>query len=80
MNGGESRAHTHTHTLSRAVLQETSSACDTLRAHRRPWMLEAEIEQLRASPLTSIFILTLLTTVVLRKLYQLQLKLATKKD
>lgn len=45
-----------------------------------PWMLEAEIEQLRASPLTSIFILTLLTTVVLRKLYQLQLKLATKKD
>jgi len=47
---------------------------------RRPWMLEAEIEQLRASPLTSIFILTLLTTVVLRKLYQLQLKLATKKD
>ena len=47
---------------------------------RHPWMLEAEIEQLRASPLTSIFILTLLTTVVLRKLYQLQLKLATKKD
>jgi hypothetical protein len=42
-------------------------------------MFEEEIAQFKAAPLTSIFVLTLVTTVVLRKFWQLHLKLTRAK-
>ena len=37
------------------------------------YMFEAELEALSENPLSSIFLLTIVTTLVVRKLYQLHL-------